>query len=111
MKPSAKPSKFLNKKTVVDGIEFDSIKESRRYGELKLLERAGEIKALCTQTAFPLMVNGVRVASYKADFVYLRQPDGSQVIEDVKSPFTRKNPVYRLKAKIMAAMGQPIVEV
>ena len=111
MKPPAKPSKFLNKKTVVDGIEFDSLKESRRYGQLRLLERAGEIRSLSTQTAFPLMVNGVRVANYKADFVYLRQPEGVQVIEDVKSDFTRKNPVYRLKAKIMAAMGQPITEV
>lgn len=34
-------SKYKNKKTEVDGIMFDSLKEARRYGELKLLVRGG----------------------------------------------------------------------
>jgi hypothetical protein len=37
-------SKFHAKRTQVDGIWFDSKAEAGRYGELKLLERAGEIE-------------------------------------------------------------------
>lgn len=37
-------NKYYNKKTIVDGIEFDSKLESKRYIELKLLEKARQNK-------------------------------------------------------------------
>lgn len=37
-------NKYRNKKVIVDEKEFDSKREGNRYKELKLLERAGEIK-------------------------------------------------------------------
>lgn len=107
----SKPSKYRNEKTEIDGIKFASKRESKRYGELKLLERAGEIRFLRLQPKFPLIVGETKVAEYWADFAYVRNVDDVQIIEDVKSPITRKNPVYRLKFKIMAAMGLHIVEV
>lgn len=106
-----KRAKYGNTKTVVDGLTFASAKEARRYGELKLLERAGEIRFLRVQPKFPLIVGEIQVAEYWADFAYVRTADDVQIIEDVKSPATRKNPVYRLKFKMMAAMGLHIVEV
>ena len=48
-------NKYRNKKCVLDGIEFDSKKEMRRYSELKLLERAGEISDLKIQVPFLLL--------------------------------------------------------
>ena len=42
-------SKYGNKKTVVDGIAFDSQKEANRYCELKLLWRGHEIDNLKRQ--------------------------------------------------------------
>ena len=39
-------TKYKNKKVSVDGIEFDSKLEANRYCELKLLQRANEIKNL-----------------------------------------------------------------
>lgn len=36
-----RPNKYNNRKTTVDGIKFDSIREAERYQELKLLEEAG----------------------------------------------------------------------
>ena len=39
-------TKYKNKKVVLNGITFDSQKEARRYRDLSLLERAGEIKSL-----------------------------------------------------------------
>lgn len=37
------PNKYGAKKTVVDGVTFDSKAEARRYQQLKLMQQAGEI--------------------------------------------------------------------
>ena len=39
-------NKYKNKKVIVDDYIFDSIQESKRYKELKLLLRAGQIQDL-----------------------------------------------------------------
>lgn len=68
--------KYKNKKTQVDMYVFDSIAESRRYKELALLEKAGEIKDLQLQPRFLLQEsfkkNGktYRKIEYIADFMY-----------------------------------------
>lgn len=82
--------KYGNKKVTLDGIEFDSAKEARRYSELKLLERAGEISDLELQKEYELIPNQrgadgkiiERAVKYKADFVYKER--GETVVEDVK---------------------------
>jgi len=93
-------SKYRNIKTVVDGITFDSIKESVRYRQLMLLQRAGKIHHLELQARFDLDVNGMRICFYKADFVY-NDESGRCVVEDVKGILT---PVFRLKYKLMKAI-------
>ena len=50
--------KYGNKKVIVDGITFDSRREARRYRELKLLERAGQIQNLELQKEFELIQQG-----------------------------------------------------
>ena len=45
-------NKYRNKKVIVDDYIFDSIQESRRYKELKLLLKAGEISNLELQPRF-----------------------------------------------------------
>ena len=50
-------NKYHNEKVVVDGIRFDSIKEAKRYRELNLLVRAGEISDLELQKEFVLIPN------------------------------------------------------
>ena len=47
-------NKYGARKTVIDGITFDSKREAIRYQELKLLERAGEIKDLELQPKYIL---------------------------------------------------------
>ena len=47
-------SKYKNKKVQIDMYVFDSIAESRRYKELALLEKAGEIENLQLQPKFLL---------------------------------------------------------
>lgn len=82
-------SKYRNIPTVVDGVRFSSRAEAKRWDELRMLEKAGEIAELHRQVAFPLYAQGdSKVGDYVADFVYwLPAPAGfapSQVIEDVK---------------------------
>lgn len=96
-------NKYGNVMTTVHGIEFASKKEARRYQDLLLLEKAGEICNLFVQRPFPIVVNGVPICSYIADFTYSEIPSGRYVIEDVKSPAS-KTPVYRLKKKLMVAV-------
>ena len=76
-------NKYRNKKVIVDDYIFDSIQESKRYKELKLLLRAGEISNLQLQPRFILQEgfkkNGktYRKVEYIADFMYCqgRQDD------------------------------------
>ena len=99
-----KAPKYRNVKTTVDGITFDSAKESRRYGELKLLQRGRQISGLQVQPSFPIVINGVKVCTYKADFRYTTDAPHAQgvvVVEDCKG---FKTPVYRLKRKLMLAV-------
>ena len=69
-------NKYRNKKVIVDDYIFDSIQESKRYKELKLLLRAGEISNLQLQPRFLLQEgfkkNGrtYRKIEYVADFMY-----------------------------------------
>jgi hypothetical protein len=100
-------NKYNAKKTMVDGHLFDSQKEAKRYFELKCLQAAGEVWKLELQPKFDLMVNGVKVGTYIADFRY-ETHDGKVIIEDVKSPVT-KTPVYNLKKKILATYKPPVV--
>ncbi len=86
---------------------FDSKAEARRYGELLLFERAGEIHNLTLQPRFNIVVNGVGCGFYKADFAYFT-PD-ERMIEDVKGIATA---VYKLKKKLVEAQyGIKITEI
>ncbi len=98
---SPTPSKWRNKKTVVDGNTFDSEREAEHYSELLLEQQACTISGLKLQEHFSLDVNGFHVADYVADFVYER--DGATIVEDVKSNPT-KTRVYRIKKKLMQAI-------
>ncbi len=104
MKPKGKKrSKYSNKKTELDGIEFDSKREAKRWPELQLMERAGLIKDLTRQRHYAIKVNGFVICEYWADFDYVDCKTGKLVVEDVKSSFTRTLPVYKLKKKLMQA--------
>lgn len=102
-------SKFGAQKTTVDGIEFDSKAEARRWQQLRLLERSGHIKNLERQVRYDLEVNGERIGFYKADFRYWDNAKSEQVVEDVKGVRT---PVFAIKAKLMKALHRvEIVEI
>lgn len=95
--------RYLNTKiTDADGT-FDSLTEHRRWQDLKLLQRAGKIRNLRRQVAYAIDVLGQPLCRYVADHVYEEPVAGvwALVVEDVKSPRTRKLHDYRLKNKLM----------
>ena len=92
--------KYHNIPKRVDGILFQSIKESRRYTELKLMQQAGVIRDLETQPKFKLEVNGVHITTYYADFRYHDNERRTEVVEDVKGMRTQ---LYIIKRRLMKA--------
>lgn len=111
--------KYKNTKINVDGMTFDSKKEAKRYQELSLLQKAGEISGLQTQVRYVLIPAQREVSEevytkgankgkikpgkllereciYVADFVYYK--DGEVVVEDTKG-FRTKD--YIIKRKLM----------
>ena len=115
-------NKYKAVKTTIDGIEFDSKREAKRYTELKILEKAGHITHLELQPEYQITINGVNICKYRADFRYftvrandrtlLRNSKGElqtatmtgdkegQVVEDSKG---FKTPIYRLKKRLVEA--------
>ena len=118
IKEEAKQTKYHSVATESRGIKFDSKKEARRYEELLLLLRAGEISDLRLQHNITLIegytdADGIRVKPmvYKADFTYFDK-SGKWIVEDTKSEITRKNRVYLNKKKLLKdKRGITIVEV
>ncbi len=97
-------AKYGNKKTIVDGIKFDSKREAERYGALQLMLKAGLISNLRLQVPYQITVNGMKVCKYVADFVY--EHKGVEIVEDVKG---MKTPIYNLKKKLMKAVFGVVV--
>ena len=99
--------KYHNKKVIIDGIEFMSSKEGKRYLQLKELQNKGEITDLKLQVPFILIPSfnlgkkRYREMKYIADFVYIK--DGQQIVEDTKGYRTE---IYKIKKKLMAYIYQ-----
>ena len=100
-RPSRK-SKYGAKRTMVDGIMFDSKAEAARYVFLKARLDAGEISHLELQPVFKLS-NGTRPVlikskgypngrqvKYVADFAYFCPVENKRIIEDCKGFRTKE---------------------
>lgn len=118
-----KRSKYHSKKITHDGMTFDSIKEYRRFCELRLLEKAGEVTDLKRQVEFELIPSQFeeiptgefykrgekkgmpkmkcvcveQSVKYVADFAYTTK-NGEPIVEDTKG-FKTKD--YIIKRKLM----------
>jgi hypothetical protein len=109
-------SKYHATPLTVDGVRFASTREARRYGELRMLERAGKIWDLTLQPSFDLHASNNKpgpgpreafVGVYRADFAYVTAT-GTHV-EDVKGVRTA---LYQWKKKhVELEYGVRIVEV
>ena len=110
--------KYGSKSVEQDGEKFDSKKEARRWLELQRLAAAGKISQLERQVVFelapPVRLEGEKrmkpALRYIADATYIEA--GQLVVEDTKSPATRKTAAYRIKKHLMKSVhGMDIKEV
>ena len=107
--------KYRAKPTTVDGVKFPSKKESVRWQQLQLLEKAGEIRNLKRQVAIPLIgqTAPLRTATGRAmrltvDFSYEDKRLGwATVLEEAKGYRTRD---YEVRVSVARAMGLTITE-
>lgn len=100
-------NKYNNRKVTVDGNKFDSLGESRRYLDLKLLVNTKKISRLELQKVFVLqdsfISDGKKISkiTYKPDFVYYDEVKKRIVAEDFKgfetAVFKIKEKLFRLK--------------
>lgn len=91
-------SKYNNRRVNTPDGWFDSQRELTRWGELKLLERAGKISELKRQVPYELIPKRgrLRAIRFVADFVYME--NGREVVEDSKG---YRNRIYMLKWRLM----------
>ena len=92
-------SKYGAKKVQVDGYIFDSKMEARRYGELRLIEKAGKICGLVVHPKFSITIQGKPICIVELDFCYAHL-SGTEIYEDVKGFDTA---ISKLKRKLVEA--------
>lgn len=112
--------KYNNTKVEIDGIKYDSKKESQRNAYLELMQKQGLISDLKRQVVFELIPTiyedkvvhlktkdkivqrvAQKAVTYKADFTYVK--DGELVVEDVKASasYAALDQTFILKEKMM----------
>lgn len=108
----ARVQRVSRDRRTVDGIVFDSKSEMDRWLELRMLERAGEIRGLERQVEYVLAFNGRAVkmrsagfpngrdCKYHADFRYATK-DGTVVVEEHKD---HDDEAARLRRAVVEAL-------
>ena len=102
-------NKHGNKKITVDGVTYDSIKEANYHQELYRRLQAGEVERIIYHPRFDIVVAGVYIGKYTADFKFYDLTTQQEMIVDVKGPSTRKNTAYRLRKKLVEAIYNTVI--
>jgi len=118
-------------KPTEDGFIFDSLVELKYYQELKLRKMAGEIKEFEVKVKYYIyttktgqigrinllslgcttnwtFLSGKKPEDVSLLFTYTPDVVVDDELVDVKSPSTEKNSTFRLKARMLKALGLPI---
>ena len=113
-----KRSKYGNRKVTIEGINFDSEREAKRYLILKEHQNTGDISDLKLQVVYELIpaikelktvvlktktiqkeVTIQQAITYRCDFTYIK--DEKLIVEDVKISPKMLPPEYKLKKKLL----------
>lgn len=93
-------NKYSAKKQTYAGMKFDSKGEAGYCQELDWRIKAGEIQGYERQVKIPLVVNGVLICNYYADFVVTGK-HGEKEIHEYKGLVL---PLFQLKWKLLQAL-------
>lgn len=101
------------KPTVVDGYRFDSTGEAKRYCDLRMLERGGEIRNLEVHPALHMTINGRKLGRgwLTLDFKYEREEEAGwwPVYEDFKAVDSRESKFRRQVAEAIHGIKIEVV--
>lgn len=101
---AAKKHKYnITERPVIDGYEFGSPAEGKRYILLKHRQAIGEIAGLAVHPQFTLTVNGLKVGRYTADFSYFE--NGKYIVDEEKGFRARDWP---LRSRLFMALNPDI---
>ena len=100
--------KYRNQPVVIDGERFDSKLEAKHYGEIKLREKIGEVSNVIRQPKYDLIVNDIKVGSYRADHAFYDHVEDKERVVDSKGMDTEAS---KLRRKLVKAIYGVDVEV
>lgn len=96
-------SKYNARRTVYNGVTYDSRREAEVAAELDMLRRASDPKRCVIdvqrQVRIPLVVNGQKICTHVLDFL-VTYADGRKELVEVKGYETA---VWKLKRKLLEA--------
>ena len=101
-------NKYNAKKQIYKGNKFDSKKELTRYLILESMEKNKYIFDLELHPVIPLIVNGIKIGRYTADFKY-KNKEGEVIIEDVKSKHLEEVAVKKLKEERLKEQDEQMI--
>ena len=87
---------------LIDGIQFDSMADCIRYGQLNVRKVLGEVSDIKYHHVFNCCVNGVFICKYEVDFAYIEC--GVEKYEEVKSGTSGKERDWKLRRKLAQAI-------
>lgn len=97
-------NKFNAKKSDYNGLKYDSKGEASFAMELDYRMKAGEIIDIQRQVNIPLVVNGIKICSYVADFI-VTDKHGGKTLYEYKGLIM---PLFQLKWKLLNALRDEI---
>lgn len=100
-------NKFNARVRCLDGVNFGSGKELKRWMELTYLQQAGEIHDLVAHPVYPLIINGRTIGRMTLDSRYVTRA-GVIVLEDVKGGRATKTEAYSLRKRVFEALYAPL---
>ena len=83
---------------------FPSTAEANKFSELVSLLKYGKISRLELQPSYPIVINGQKICTYRADFRY-RDSDDKEMVVDVK-PKDFSTELFKLKKKLVENIYQ-----
>jgi hypothetical protein len=85
--------KYHARRTEYDGHTYDSAAEASHAAELDLRLKARAILSWTPQVPFPLLVNGTRIGTYRADFLVFLHDDTQEAheVKGFETPLWRRS--------------------
>jgi len=100
MRLTVNKNKYRNTRVSYDGRQFDSKRECEVYKRFAAALKGGAISELECQKRYRILVEGMHVCTYVADF-WVKYPNGEVEVWDAKGFKTKE---YLLKKKLMKAV-------